>query len=72
MIKIATISLGYYHASEHYRIEGVFKPLQEKGLIEWSRLSDQEISDGCLQDYDIFFFWNPSHSKSMAYVKAAQ
>jgi hypothetical protein len=72
MIKIATISLGHYHASEHYRIEGVFKPLADKGLIQWERLSDQDISDGCLEDYDIFFFWNPSHPKSMAYIKAAQ
>jgi hypothetical protein len=72
MIKVATIKMGQYHASEHYRIEGPFKELANQGLIEWIRLSDDDIAEYQLNGIDIFFFWNPSHPKSLAYVKAAK
>jgi hypothetical protein len=61
MIKVATIKMGQYHASEHYRIEGPFKELANQGLIEWIRLSDDDIAEYQLNGIDIFFFWNPSH-----------
>ena len=72
MIKVATIKMGHYHASEHYRIQGPFNDLAEKKLIQWVRLTDEEINQGYLNGVDIFFFWNPSHPKSLAYVKAAK
>lgn len=72
MIKVATIQMGHYHASEHYRIEGPFSDLSNKGLIEWIRLNDNEINERKLNGVDIFFFWNPSHPKSLAYLKAAK
>jgi len=72
MVRIATTSLGAYHASEHYRIQGPFERMVEDNLIVFNRLSDQDIADGELANYDIFFFWNPSHPKSLAYIKAAQ
>ena len=72
MVRIATIKMGAYHASEHYRIELPLSRLCVDNKWIFHRLTDQQIAEGKLSDYDIFFFWNPSHPKSLAYVKAAK
>ena len=72
MVSIATISMGAYHASEHYRIQLPLEELCKKNHWKFTRYTDQEIADGKLKGNDIFFFWNPSHPKSLAYIKAAQ
>jgi len=72
MVSIATISMGAYHASEHYRIQLPLEELCKKNHWKFTRYTDQEIADGKLKGNDIFFFWNPSHPKSLAYIKAAK
>jgi hypothetical protein len=72
MVRIATTSMESFHASEHYRIHTPLEALCKYNGWRFKRYTDQEIADGKLKGNDIFFFWNPSHPKSLAYIKAAQ
>lgn len=71
-MKIVTIENTAYHASEHYRTEGPLRALELAGKIEFHRIPEQEMTPEALEGFDVFYFWNPSHSKILAFLKSAE